>query len=336
MPLPWSRLRPGARPLAPPASGAGVAPEAAGGRGQAHPARARARLLLFAAGVLFGLAALLAKLATLGGMAGAQVTVVRFALGLGFILALFRARPGTFRPVRKGLLVTRGLFGGLSAFLYYLAIARIPAGEATLLNNLFPIFAVLISFVFLGERPTLHLAIALALASAGVWLVLGGGSVRFGLGWGEVLGLVSAVFGGMAVTSIRALRATDNAPTIFFAFAVGGFTVAAPFGLGPWPATTAAWMAAAGVGATAFLAQLFMTEAYGALSIAEAALWQQLTPIASYLWALTLGEAISRSTAVGVLLGVAGVVYGSLLGHRPREAGAPEARLAAGLPAEEP
>jgi drug/metabolite transporter (DMT)-like permease len=298
--------------------------------------RARARWLLFGAGVLFGLSAVLAKLAARGGMTGGQITLVRFGLGIAFVGALFRARRGTFRPVRHGLLVSRGLFGGIAALLYFLAIARIPAGEATLLNNTFPIWAVVISFFLLNERPTLHLGIALAVASAGVFLVLGGGSISFGLGWGEILGIASASFGGAAVTSIRALRATDNAPTIFFAFAIGGFLVSIPWGFDVWSATPAAWAAAAGVGVVAFLAQLLMTEAYGTLAIAEAALWQQLTPIASYLWALSLGERFGWSTVLGVVLGLAGIVYGSLLGHRPREARSREARIAAGIPAEEP
>jgi drug/metabolite transporter (DMT)-like permease len=301
-----------------------------------HAVQRRARGLLFGSAVLFGLSALLAKVGALGGLSGGQVTLVRFVLGIGFVGALFRARPGTFRPVRHSLLVSRGLFGGISALLYFLAIERIPAGEATLLNNTFPIWAVLISFFLLNERPTFHLAIALAVASAGVFLVLGGGNVSFHLGTGELLGIASALSGGAAVTSIRALRATDNAPTIFFAMAVGGFVVSIPSAFSAWHATPLALAASVGVGLVAFVAQLLMTEAYGTLSIAEAALWQQLTPIASYLWALTLGERIGWLTVVGVLLGVAGVVYGSLLGHRPKEARSPEARIAAGIPAEEP
>jgi drug/metabolite transporter (DMT)-like permease len=299
--------------------------------------RPRARGLLFGSAVLFGLSAVLGRIATrAGGMNGGQVTLVRFALGLAAVGVLFRMRPGTFRPVRHGLLASRGFFGGLAALLYFLAIQRIPAGEATLLNNTFPIWAVVLSFFLLDERPTPHLAIALAIASAGVFLVLGGGSARLSLGAGEILGIVSAILGGAAVTSIRALRATDNTPTIFFAFAVGGLLVSIPFGFSPWPTSWVPWAAALGVGAAAFAAQLHMTEAYGALSIAEAALWQQLTPIASYLWALTLGEAITPVTLLGVLLGVAGVVYGSVLGHRPRAPGSVEARAAAGITAEEP
>ncbi len=302
----------------------------------ANPVRARARALLFGAGVLFGLSAVLARLATLGGMSGGQVTLVRFALGLVFVGGIFAARPGMFRPRRKGLLVSRGLFGGFAALLYFLAIARIPAGEATLLNNTFPIWAVLLSLFLLNERPTIHLLVALGLASAGVFLVLGGGEVRLGLGWGEGLAVLSAITGGAAVTSIRALRATDNAPTIFFAFAVGGFVVSIPFALGPWPGVWAPYLATLGVGIVAFLAQLLMTEAYGTLSVPEAAVWQQLTPIASYLWALGLGEPIGGTTVLGVLLGVAGIAYGAVLGHAPRDAQAPEAKLAEGIPTEEP
>jgi drug/metabolite transporter (DMT)-like permease len=135
---------------------------------------------------------------------------------------------------------------------------------------------------------------------------------------------------------MRALRATDNAPTIFFAFTVGGVLVSLPYAAGSWPAGWVPWAAAAGVGVAAFVAQLLMTEAYGALSVPEAAIWQQLTPIASYLWALTLGEGIDAVTMLGVLLGVAGIVYGSVLGHRPRVARSPEAEMAKGIPLEEP
>ncbi len=322
-------------PPPPPAAGAALAGRAALGA-PTEAQRTRGRALLFGSSVFFGLSSVLVRLATRGGMNGGQVTLVRFVVGLGGILAWFWARPGTFRPVNRPLLVSRGAFGAASALMYFLAIERIPAGQATLLNNTFPIWAVLLSLFVLDERPTVHLAIALAIASAGVFLVLGGGGFTLTLGVGQVLGLVSAITGGVAVTSMRRLRATDNAPTIFFAFALGGILAGLPFASGGWPGSPLAWGAAAAVGLAAFVAQLLMTEAYGALSVPEAALWQQLTPIASYLWALTLGEGIGWSTAAGVLLGVAGVVYGSVLGHRPRHARSAEAEMAKGIPLEEP
>lgn len=287
--------------------------------------------------VSFGLAALLVRVATARGMSGGQVATVRFAVGLAAVVALFAFRPGTFRPARYGLLAVRGLVGGLAALLYFLALARISAGEATLLNNLYPIFAVGISLVTLGERPTLHLGLALLLASAGVVLVLGGGGLRLTLGWGEVLGILSGLAGGVAVTSIRALRssaAAVNAPTIFFAFSLGGVLVAAPVAGTAWTADAWAWAAALATGLAAALAQLAMTEAYGGLSVPEAAVWQQLTPISAYVWALLLGEPLGGATALGVLLGITGVVYGSLLGHRPGARASAAAKVPV-LPAEE-
>ncbi len=306
------------------------------------PTRGRARALLFGAAVLFGLSAMLARLAATGGlMSGGRVTLVRFAVGILAVVAVFVARPGTFRPVRYSLLISRGLFGGLAALLYFIALSLIPAGEATLLNNTFPIWAVIISFFLMGERPTVHLAVALVIASAGVFLVLGGGRLSFSLGRGEVLGILSAVLGGFAVTSIRALRATDNAPTIFFAMAVGGVLVSLPVAFGPWasgawPDEPWPWVAAGACGLVAFLAQLLMTEAYGALSVPEAALWQQLTPLATFAWALGLGETLTGVALLGVLLGIAGVVYGAVLGHAPRTDDPLLREAAAGLPAEEP
>jgi drug/metabolite transporter (DMT)-like permease len=292
----------------------------AGTPARRHAGRGRARFLLFAAAVLFGLLAVLARTASVEGLTAPQVATIRFAVGTLLTLALFRVRPGTFRPVRHGLLVTRGLLGGLAALLYFYALSLIPAGQATLLNNTFPVIAVGISFFTLGERPTWHLLLALGVTSLGVFLVIGGGQAGFEMGWGQWVGIASAVLGAGAVTSIRALRATDNAPTIFFAFTLGGLLVSAPMAVGTWTLHGHAWLFAGAAGVVSFAAQLAMTEAYGALTVAEAAVWQQLTPVSSYLWALgLLDERLSAVGVVGVALGVAGVVYGSILGHRPPE-----------------
>jgi len=283
--------------------------------------RGRARALLFASGVLFGLLAVMARVSSRMGFSPAQVATVRFSLSTALMLGIFRVWPGAFRPHNKKLLAARGILGGLAALLYFGALAFIPAGQATLLNNTFPVVAVVISYFALGERPGWQILLALALTSAGVVLVLGGGAAGSSFGWGQLAGLASAVLGGGAVTCIRALRADHNAPTIFFAFGLGGLAVSAPFALGPWTTAPLPWLAALGAALVAFAAQLFMTEAYGALTVAEAAVWQQLTPAASYLWAMgLLGERLTPVGAFGVAVGAAGVVYASIQGRRPPEA----------------
>ena len=281
--------------------------------------RALARLQLVGTGACFGLMAVLARRLSrgAGGFTAGQLAVVRFVVGAVVSLAVFRLRPGLYRPHNIRLLVSRGLSGGLVVVLYFAALARIPAGEAGLLYNLFPIIATGMSFFTFGERPTVHLGLALLLATGGVALVLGEGALRVGVGWGEAAALASAVFAATSANVIRAMRGTDNAPTIFFWFCVAGLPVVLPFALDPWPPLGAAWGLAVVMALAAWIAQLLMTHAYGALSISEAAVWLQLTPIAQYALAVPLlGERPGLAGLAGVVLGVAGVAYGTALGQR--------------------
>ena len=85
-----------------------------------------------------------------------------------------------------------------------------------------------------------------------------------------------------------------------------------PFALDPWPAFGMAYAVALLMALAAFVAQVLMTEAYGALSVSEAAVWLQLTPIAQFAIAVPLlGERPSWMGVVGVVIGVAGVAYGT-------------------------
>lgn len=284
--------------------------------------RARARLLLLGSAASFGLMAVLARRLSRGeeAFSAGQLTVVRFVVGAAVSLVAFRARPGLYRPHNLRLLWTRGISGGIVVVLYFLALQRIPAGEAGMLYNLFPVVATAMSVWAFRERPTVHLGLALAVATAGVVLVLGDGTLRLSLGAGEALAVGAAVFAAFSSVTIRAMRATDNAATIFFYFCLGGLPVALPFALGAWPALGPHWGVAIVMALAAFAAQVLMAEAYGALAISEAAIWLQLTPLAQYLLAaVLLGEPFTAAGAGGIVLGVAGVAYGTVLGHRPRD-----------------
>ncbi len=289
----------------------------------AHRRKARARLLLLASAASFGLMAVLARRLSRGpeGFSAGQLAMLRFVVGAAVSLLAFRLRPGLYAPRNRRLLWTRGVSGGIVVVLYFLALQRIPAGEAGMLYNLFPVIATAMGVRAFGERPTIHLALALVVATVGVVLVLGDGTLRLGLGVGEALAVGAAVFAAISSVTIRAMRATDNAATIFFYFCLGGFPVALPFALGPWPPGGAAWALAGVMALAAFAAQLMLAEAYGALSISEAAIWLQLTPLAQYLLAAAiLGERVSAAGALGILIGVAGVAYGTIRGHRPAAA----------------
>jgi drug/metabolite transporter (DMT)-like permease len=303
------------RDIPPPVSSGGPPTTASAGTRR----RGLARLELVLSGVCFGLMAVLARRASRGPglFTAGHLSVVRFVVGAGATLLVFRLRPGTYRPRNFRLLVTRGVSGGVVVVLYFWALARIPAGEAGLLYNLFPVIATVMSLFTLGERPRVHLLLGLALATVGVGLALGTDARSVHLGWGAASALGAAVFAAASANVMRAMRSTENALTIFFFFCLVGLPVVAPFALDPWPSAPLAWGIALLMGLAAFSAQLLMTDAYGGLSVSEAAAWLQLTPIVQVLlaWPL-LGERPTAAGLGGIVIAMAGVAWATVLGRR--------------------
>ena len=196
-----------------------------------------ARVELAGSALCFGLMAILARKLTMPGMGftAGHLAVMRFVVGALISLAAFGLVPGLYRPSNYRLLVMRGLSGGAVVVLYFYALARIPAGEAGILYNVFPVIATVMSLVIFKERPAIHLWLALLAASLGVALVLSQGRLGFGFGRGEMAALAAAVFAAASANAISAVRHTDNAATIFFFFCIVGLPVVIPFALSPWP-----------------------------------------------------------------------------------------------------
>lgn len=280
-----------------------------------------ARLQLVGSALCFGLMAILARKLTLPGMGftAGHLAVLRFVVGALLSLAAFGLIPGLYRPSNHRLLVMRGLSGGAVVVLYFYALAHIPAGEAGILYNVFPVIAVALSLVIFKERPTVHLWLAILAASLGVALVLSQGHLGYGFGWGQLAALGAAVFAATSANAIRAVRHTDNAATIFFFFCIAGLPVVLPFALTPWPGGLGPWSLAILMSLLAYGGQMLMSEAYGTLSVSEAAGWLQLLPIVQYLLAVPLlGERATGPGLAGVLITVGGVAYGTVMGHRKR------------------
>ena len=94
--------------------------------------KSRARLMLLGSALSFGLMAVLARLLSKGqgGFSAGQLTVIRFVVGAAVSLVVFRLHPGLYAPRKRTLLWGRGVSGGIVVILYFLALQRIPAGDA--------------------------------------------------------------------------------------------------------------------------------------------------------------------------------------------------------------
>ena len=166
--------------------------------------------------VCFAFMAFSAKLAS-ARLSGSEIGFLRFA----FMLLPLVVVPGLARKAvefqRLDLLLYRGIFGGTAVLLYFLALAHIPVGLATLLNYSAPVFSVPFAAIFLGERADRRLLLPLVSALVGMTLAAGGGGGGAGallhFGPWELAGMGSAVLSGAAVTAIRAADTDGNPAT---------------------------------------------------------------------------------------------------------------------------
>lgn len=271
-----------------------------------------------AAALLFALMALAAKRAA-SRLPGPEVAFVRFAVGL--IGCAVVASRGRLRAHNRLGLLLRGAYGGAAVLLYFLAIAHLPVGIATLLNYTAPVFAAIYASVFLGEPMGLVTALALALATAGVGLVIKGTAPPGSLGWGtwQLVGIGSAVLSGAAVATIREVRKTDGSWEIFGAFCLAGALITAgPAWWGWRRPSPAEWCTLLAVGTLSLGAQLLMTYALRYVRAAVAGVIAQLTPVASLVlgWGL-LHESVSRVALFGAGLTLAGVCLGTFVAREP-------------------
>lgn len=264
--------------------------------------------------VCFAVMAFAAKLAA-ERLSGSQVAFLRFAFMLLPLLFVPRLARKAVEFQRLDLLLYRGFFGGTAVLCYFLAIAHIPVGLATLLNYSMPVFSVPFAALFLGDRADRRLLFPLAAALVGMALAAGGGAAGELLDFGkwEIVGMASAVLSGAAVTAIRAARRTEGSWAIYGSFSLFGLLATAPFALSGFQAPTSReWLYLAAMGGLSIVAQLLMTWAYRWVTNLQAGILSQLTVVLSLaLGVVFLGDRLTPVQILGSLLtlaGVAGVV----------------------------
>ncbi|WP_298103946.1 DMT family transporter [Bradyrhizobium sp.] len=109
------------------------------------------------------------------------------------------------------------------------ALVYLPASEATLVAYTMPVWASLLAWPILGERPNLLRVLALLMAFAGLSAILGGHG--FAVSWTKLLGMLMALGGalGFATGAVLAKKLPLNLPPVSAAawqIGIGCFPVA--------------------------------------------------------------------------------------------------------------
>ena len=267
---------------------------------------------------LVGAMAFTAKLAS-NRLSGPEVAMIRMAVGLLPCLLIPHARRAAMHFQRWDLIIYRGVFGGVSVMLYFLAIQHTTAGIASLLQYTSPIWSGMFSMLFIGERVSPRVIVPLVVAFAGIVMVLRTGSFGFGI-W-EIAGLCGGACSGAAVTAMRAARRGENSWSVYASFCFFGMLVNMPLAIRSW--VTPAGKEWLSLGATALFAmggQLLLTFSLRWVDAMTVGVISQLAVLISMsLGAIFLAEVMTMTTAIGAMLtilGVVGVTYVTSLAKR--------------------
>lgn len=111
-------------------------------------------------------------------------------------------------------LVIRAIFGSVAMYCYFFTLTALPMASAVVIQQLSPLFAILVARFMLKERAHPIVYGLFFIALGGVVLIKGGVS---GPWWYVLIGLVAALFSAVAYNYVRKLRATDH-PLIVLSF----------------------------------------------------------------------------------------------------------------------
>jgi drug/metabolite transporter (DMT)-like permease len=161
-------------------------------RSSAHPSQFGASFLMTISALLFGVMAALAKAAA-HRVPTQQIAFIRFVVGV--LICGAAALRVDMRVSNWRGLFWRGAFGGAAVACYFASIGHLSIGLATLLNYTSPVFTALFAWLFLNEHIGLPTLGALAITTAGEWLLILG------------VGITSVVAQMLMTYSLRDLRA---------------------------------------------------------------------------------------------------------------------------------
>jgi drug/metabolite transporter (DMT)-like permease len=220
-----------------------------------------------------------------------------------------------------GLVGAMGLVAAYAGALY--ALQATTVANAVFLYSAAPFFAALLGWIALGERVPMTTWVAMGLAGAGIFVMIGGG-IEGGRMDGNIAALISAAGFAVFSVSLRWGHVEDSLPIVLMG---GILSMIAAFGLAPLLGQTVAAnphdiAVAMALGAVVLTGGM-MLYTYGskALPTAELTLMSSIENILAPLWVwLLLGETASSTTLLGGAMVLAAVMGNALMGARRQAA----------------
>ncbi len=203
------------------------------------------------------------------------------------------------------LLFLRSLFGGVSIFAFFYAIDNMVISDATMLNNMSSFFTLTFSFIFLKEKLSWKQALLILGAFLGSLFIVKPQGIGTEAFFPALMGLLSGVGTGVAMTSLRALgKRGVKGPKIVFAFSLFSILITIPFALPVLqPMTGKQVLCLLLAGACATVGQFGVTIGYRLAPGREVSIYEYTNVIFSaILGFLFLGQVPDRYSFIGYLI----------------------------------
>lgn len=256
-------------------------------------------------------------------MPSLEVVFFRNAIGVLLLGITFFKVGVTQKGGKPLLLFFRGLMGFLSLVAFFYNIAHIPLADAMTFSRTSPMFTSLLAFWFLKEKLGYKEIGAVLIGFVGVIFIMKPNGLRLDLT--DVLGLFSGFGAALAYTSVRELKKYYDTRIIVLSFMIVGtvgpilllvFNEYVSVGVFSFLKAEVVvpdmkmWFYIAGLGASATLAQTYMTKAYGVTKAGIVGAVSYANIVFSLIIGVMLGDSFPDFLGT---LGIALVILGGIL-----------------------
>jgi len=175
----------------------------------------RGIIMLLLAEFCFASATVFAKFVTESSTIPAiEITFFRFLFGIIFAYTLLRKSKASMVPNNKKFVMWRGILNTIAVILFFTAVKYTTVTNANMLNMTYPIFIFLFMPFFATEKIKPIQILYLVISIIGVYLVI---QPNFNhLLYGDLIGLLSGIVGGVSVITLRKAREKDSTVVIIF------------------------------------------------------------------------------------------------------------------------
>jgi drug/metabolite transporter (DMT)-like permease len=252
-----------------------------------------------------------------------ELVLARSIVSLAISFVVIKRRNLPLFGNNKKWLIIRGVSGTIALTIFFYTLHHLPLALAAVIQYLAPIFTVFFAILLLGEKVKNLQWLFIGISFSGVGLITI--TKLYGIDIGEnislewlILGIIAAVFSGVAYVSIMKLRTTDAPISIVFYFPLIAAPTMAVFCLFDFVTPNGIeWLLLLIIGIFTQFAQILMTKAFHLDKASVIAPVQYLGAIYAYLIGFFMfDESLIWIIDLGIILIIFGVFANAVLRNR--------------------